>query len=99
MTLVQKVSKAGDLVIDFRNGTYSSSSACIFFDPYRKFMECSEDRKGLSAAEADLARTFVSWVLSLKSDIRQSGEIQAAAKVFIDEIGALLTRKKPLCGK
>lgn len=48
----------------------------------------------MSAAEPDSVLTFASHVLIPTSDIIESGEVKAAAKVVTDETGAVLAKKK-----
>lgn len=92
--LVWKSSKAGDLVKRFCAVVYSTTKGCMSLDQYRRFVRCVVDPELLGAAEPDLVPKVVSQALSPKYDINGSVEVQAAAKAFIDKMGALLARKR-----
>lgn len=57
-------------------------------------MGCDVGSAVLSAAEPGLLLALASPELSPKLDINGSGRVQTAAKVFADEMGSLLARKK-----
>lgn len=91
---MQKFSKAGDLVMDFCGVTCSKTKACMSPQQHRKFVGCNGDSKVLSAAESDVVLRFAFQMLSAKSHISESGEVEAATKVLTDELGALLAEGK-----
>lgn len=53
----------------------------------------------LTSAEAIVKSTLVSRVLKPKSNIRSSGDVEAAGKVFKEKKVALLPTRRPFCGK
>lgn len=91
--LVRKLTKAGELVLDFYAGTCFTVRACMLFDRQREFVGCDLDPEVLCAVESDPALTPAFQVLNLKWDISGSGGVEAAAKAFIDRRRAFLASK------
>lgn len=48
----------------------------------------------LTAAKADLVLTLATQMLNPKSDISESGQVEATERDFLDEKGALLDKEK-----
>lgn len=83
-------STAGNLVMDFGAGTCSTAEVCMLIVQHSKFLGCTLNPEVLVAAEPYLVLTLAFQVLNPKSDISESVEVEAAAKVFADEPGAFL---------
>lgn len=92
--LVRKSTRAGVLVMDFGADTYPTARACMLLDLHRTFVGCHEDSVVRSAAEPDLVLNFAFQMLNANSGISRSGRVEAAAEVFIDDVSALLDRKR-----
>lgn len=63
-------------------------------DQHKKFVSCDLNPEELSAGEWNLMLTLVSQVLSPESDVNESGDVKAMARVFADNVGALLAAKR-----
>lgn len=82
---------AVDSVMNFCAGPNSTPKAGMLFDKHRAFARSNVEPDVLSTAEPDLLLMFVPQELNPKSNIAESSEAEAAAEVFTDEIGAVLT--------
>lgn len=74
----RKLTKAGDLTMNFCAGTCSTAKAFMLLQKHGKILGCDVHPQ----------------VLRSRSDISESCEAQAAAKVLTDQLGAFLSRKK-----
>lgn len=90
MDVMQKSSKAGEVLVHFCDDTRCTARACVLLDNHRKLVECSVELEVPSAAKVDVVLTFASEVLSPKSSIDESREIEAAAEVFTNQTGSCL---------
>lgn len=75
--LVQKFSKAGDLMRGFCACTLSTAKACTRPDQRRKFVQCDMDFQVLTSAEAILLLTLGTQLVSPEFYVSSSGEVRA----------------------
>lgn len=77
---------------------YMLYNKSMLLDQHKKFVGCDVHSELLAATHAYLALAFLSQVLSPKSNISDTAEVKAAAKVGIDETAVLLRNKKKCVG-
>lgn len=92
--VMRRFSEAGDLKMSFCAITCSIAKACMLLDQRRNFAGWDVSAEVLSAAEPYHVLTSAFQVLKPMSDLNESSEVEAAAKIFKDEVSALLARKE-----
>lgn len=92
--VVQKPSKAYDLMTGFCAETRSTAKAFMLLDQHKRFSVYDVDPEMLSVPEVDLVLAVAFPVRSSKLKITGSGEVEAAPKVFTDETTTLFCKKK-----
>lgn len=80
--LVRKHGRRRDVMVDFCADKCFTAEVFILLQQHRKVLAHDVGSGILTAVKINFVLMFVSWVLSLKSDISGSGEVKAAAKVF-----------------
>lgn len=94
--LVQKLSRFGDVAIDFVAGIIKSENMRLRAQQ-KKFMTCDVHSELLIATKANVVLTFVFQILESKFRISGSAEVNAAAKVFREKRATLLGKKTKKC--
>lgn len=89
-----KLSRPGDLLMDYCAVKCSTTEACLLADQHRKFVVCGIDSEPGTAAEPDPVLPFGSQMQNTKSDISGNAEGISAAKVSRKVWAAVLARKK-----
>ena len=92
--LVEKFSPPGGLVVDTCAGTLSTLKACLLAKNHRVSIGCDMDSDCINRCLPSLVLVFAEQVLNPDSDINCDDSTEAAARVFIKEMGALDKRDR-----
>ena len=82
-TIVNKYCPGGGTVLDTFAGTLAVAKACISLPQHRKCIACDRDKDCIDISMPSLVVTFAEQLLSDKSDITGSAEVQYAACTFL----------------
>lgn len=78
--LVGKLTRNGNLVMDFSARTRLTTKVCMLLDQHKKSVKYGFNSDLLSAAKPDFLLSFALQMLNPSSDTTESKEVRAAAE-------------------
>lgn len=83
MDIVERLTRPGDIVVDFTAGTFPVLKACMLLPKHRRFVGCDIDKMCVEASQQSAVLTYAKQVLSASSDIEGTDAVREAAQVYV----------------
>lgn len=88
MDIIARMTRPGDLVVDFTAGTFPVMKACMQLPQHRRFIGCDKDHHCVAAASPSVVFTFAKQIWNPSSDIEGNASVKEAARIFMEAFSA-----------